>query len=279
MMEQIKFINHLNEVMEWGKNGIYVNYNNLHDYSWNFTSNNSRISSFSKGIVKKTIPLIICCESKEHGIELRNRLLEIAEKDILAREHGKIVIGDYYLKCFITGSKKEEYLIDKGYMVVSLTIATDYPQWVKESETCFRISMNTSTGEEDAKHNFDYSYDFAHDYTSEMHGKLLMNTGFVGTNFRLIIHGAAINPKIYIAGHLYEVTCNFLKNEYLTIDSMAKTIVLTKSDGTKVNLFNKRNRESYVFEKIQPGENSIIWDGDFGFDVILLEERSEPKWT
>ena len=59
MFEQIKFMNHINEVMEWGKNGIFVNYNDLHDYSWDFTSDNNKISSFKMGIVKKTIPIII----------------------------------------------------------------------------------------------------------------------------------------------------------------------------------------------------------------------------
>ena len=67
-------------------------------------------------------------------------------------------------------------------------------------------------------------------------------------------------------------------NEYLTIDSMTKTIVLTKYDGQKENCFHLRNRESYIFEPIPPGENIITWNGAFGFDVILLDERSEPKW-
>ena len=40
-----------------------------------------------------------------------------------------------------------------------------------------------------------------------------------------------------------------------------------------------RNKDSYIFEKIQPGTNYVIIDGDFGVDIILMEERSEPKWT
>ena len=67
--------------------------------------------------------------------------------------------------------------------------------------------------------------------------------------------------------------------EYLTIDSATKKIFLTAVDGTTANKFNNRNRDSYIFEKIQPGGNVVAWDGTFGFDVILLEERSEPKWT
>ena len=97
MLEKIKFINHIQEEMSWGEGGIYVNSNDLHDYSWDFTSDNNKISSFHKGIVTKTIPVIICCTSEREGIMLKNRLLEITEKDVLALEHGRIVIGNYYL--------------------------------------------------------------------------------------------------------------------------------------------------------------------------------------
>jgi hypothetical protein len=54
---------------------------------------------------------------------------------------------------------------------------------------------------------------------------------------------------------------------------------VTRNDGTTVNHFNDRNKASYIFEKIPPGNNAITWPGGFGFDVILMEERSEPKWT
>ena len=88
-----------------------------------------------------------------------------------------------------------------------------------------------------------------------------------------------MNPKIHIAGHTYEVNCEIGADEYLTIDSLDKTIVLKKNDGTTVNCFNLRNRDSYIFQTIPQGKNVVLWDNSFGFDVILFEERSEPKWT
>ena len=41
-------------------------------------------------------------------------------------------IGDYYLQCYITASKKTDYLIRKGYMRISLEISTDRTYWVRE---------------------------------------------------------------------------------------------------------------------------------------------------
>lgn len=278
MLEKIRFVNHMNEEMTWGVGGAFVNCNDLHDYSWDVTKKNNKISSFSKGVVKKTIPLIICCTSESEGIKEKNRLMEIAEKDILANTHGKLVIGNYYLKCFITGSKKKKYLYNKRYMEVTLTVMTDYPQWVRETITSFGISNDTDP-QEKVKKGLDYNYDFPHDYTSGMKNRTLNNSGFVGSNFKIIIYGAAVNPEIHIAGHTYEVKCTIGVNEYLTIDSLNKTVVLTKSDGTTVNCFNMRNRDYYIFQTIPSGNNTVLWDNSFGFDVILYEERSEPKWT
>lgn len=276
MLERIKYINHLNEAMEWGTGGIYVNSNDLRNYSWDYTKENDKISYFSQSIVKKSVPIIICCSSETEGIELKNKLLEIGEKDVLATQHGKLIIGDYYLKCFITGSKKSDYLIKKGYMKATLTIVTDYPQWVKETTTIFRtITEETKEG----KRNLDFNVDFPSDYASELKGKVLTNTSFVSTNFRMSIYGAVVNPVIFIAGHRYQINYTVEVGETLTVDSLEKTVILTKRNGEQVNCFNFRERESYIFEQIPSGNNVVNWNGEFDFDITLIEQRSEPKWT
>ena len=67
----------------------------------------------------------------------RNKLMEVVEKDVLAMKHGKIIIGDYYFKCFVTKSQKKNYLTTKRWMELTLTLTTDFPYWVKESTTSF----------------------------------------------------------------------------------------------------------------------------------------------
>lgn len=274
MLEQLKYKNHINEVFEFGKDGIFVDTNDLHDYEWNVVTKGSRIASLGYAVSKRTLPITIICETEEQGIAARNRLLEVVEKDVLAMNHGQIIIGDYYFKCFVTKSQKSNYLITKRHMKLKLTLTTDFPYWVKETEFNFRSGSDDGSGE-----GLDFSFDYPYDYVSEMRSSNLNNTGFVGTNFRMIIYGACSNPAVYIAGHLYQVNCDVGASEYLTIDSINKTITLTGNDGTVTNMFNLRNRDSYIFEKIQPGSNVVTLEGDYGVDLILLEERSEPKWT
>lgn len=273
MLEKITYKNHVNEVLEFGTGGLFVNENDLHDFTWGVNSKNNRISSFNRGVISKSLPVVIACTSEADGIEKRNKLFEIMEKDVLAKKHGRIIIGDYYLKCFVTGSKKSNYLQTKRQLLVTLTISTDFPYWIKETITTFGYGAGVQGK------NLDFNNDFPYDYASELAAKPLNNTGFVPSNFRMNIYGPCENPKVTIAGHDYEVSVSVAVNEYLTIDSISKTIVLTHTDGSTTNCFNLRNKESYIFEKMPSGVSNVTSSTDFKFDVTLLEERSEPKWT
>ena len=90
MIEKARYVNHMNEVIEFGVNGIYINENDLHDFAWTATSMNDKISSFKMGIVKKSLPVVFACRNDDEGTESRNRLFEVCEKDEVDRKHGKL---------------------------------------------------------------------------------------------------------------------------------------------------------------------------------------------
>lgn len=272
MLEQLIYKNHQNEVFEFGKDGIYVNLNELHDYEWKVQKQGNRISGFEYGITKKKLPIIIICDTEKKAISAKNKLLEIVEKDVLAFRYGQIILGDYYMRCFVTKSQKKDYLKASRYLSANLTLTTDFPYWVKETATAF----NTATVSSDAY--LDYPVDYPFDFKGSTHNNSLTNSSFVDTNFKIIIYGACTNPSITIGGHVYQVNCTVGEGEYLTIDSTSKKIYLTANGGAVSNKFNGRNRESYIFKKIPSGAVPVTWDGTFSFDVILCEERSEPKW-
>ena len=273
MLEQLKYKNHLNEVFEFGKDGIFVDMNDLHDYEWTVTQKGNRIAALDYAVSKRKLPVKIICDTEANGIAARNKLFEVTEKDVLAMQHGQIILGDYYFRCFVTKSEKKNYLTTKRHIELTLTLTSDFPYWVKESKFRFGKAQ-AKTRASTVDFPFDYPFDYCHDIVN----KTVNNIGIAATNFKMVIYGQCSNPVINIGGNRYQVNCTIGESEYLTIDSFAKTITLTASDGTQFNRFSSRNRDSYIFEKIQPGNNVVAWDGSFGFDVTLFEERSEPKW-
>lgn len=275
MLEQLRFINHVNEELIFGKGGVFVNYSDLHDYRWQYTADGDKISVFKRGIVTKNIPVVVACQNADDGILIINQLMEYSEKDILVKQPGRLVVGQYYLPCYITGSAKSDYLAKRGYMIATLEVVTDQAAWIKET----KFSFNYGSGHYSSGTDMDFNSDFPYDYSNPLSSQMVENPGFTGSNFRMVIYGECEDPHIGVGEHLYEVDCVIGSHEYLTIDSKKKTVILTKQNGTTENKFRYRNRDSYIFEKIPSGETMVSWDGDYKFDIILYEERSEPKWT
>lgn len=271
---KLTYKNHINETVEFGVNGLWFVGTELHDYAWSYTANNGKIENFNRGIVEKKINVVIACKTKAQGINYMNQIIECSEKDILDKIPGTLYFGGYYLKCYLTKSKKSKFIERKGYIEIELTVLTDSPSWIKETIKSFSKSSSGTGGK-----NLDYAFDFPYDFTSPSAVQKLVNTGFSDTDFKLIVFGEVTNPSIYIGGNLYEVNCYVANGQYLTIDSKNKTITITKINGELVNHFKDRNKDNYIFTKIRSGEVPVSWIGEYSFEITLYEERSEPKWT
>lgn len=276
MLEKFIFENHLGQQFEGLPNGVFLNYNDLRDFSWNYDTINNRISRFYMGTKDRKLPLVVKCASDEEAVAVKNRLHELAEMDIEAKLPGKIYIGDYYTMGWITDSKKSEYLISKKLCKMELTLTSDDPAWYREQTHQFIPGSDSSIG---IGGGTDYPYDYPYDYALSLKGRTINCNTVRNSAFRLLIYGEATNPAVVIGGHTYAVNGNIGKGETLLIDSLTKTITLTTATGKKVNWFDKRGRESYIFEPLPAGQNTVSWLGTFGFDLIVIEKRSEPKWT
>lgn len=280
--ELFTYKNHLNESLPMGQDGkIFVNESDLHDFSWNNVSEGGKISAFTKEIEDRNIPLVIIGATKEERNNILNKLFVLAEKDVLTNTYGRLFYGDYYLKCFVTGSKKQNYRKKADrYAEDQLTITTDYPWWIRELKYSYKVGDEPLPESEivTGKRNLDYNFDYNIDYLSNEGARNLYNSAVVDSNFKLIMYGPVENPKIEINQHVYQVNVSLLASEYVEIDSVTKKIRKKNYNGVWSNEFSKRNRDSYIFKRIDAGNNNLIWDGKFRFDLILYDERSEPPW-
>lgn len=311
MLEAVKFMNHQGESLESVKDGIYVNYSDLRDYIWEYTTQSNRIIDFQKGVVEKTIPLVILCDSEEQGIETRNRLFELGEKDVLKKKPGKIMIGDYYLPGYVIGSKKSSYLMNKRYMELELTFVTDTNKWNREVK--YQFLPQTTIPEGPGENNPDISggvsegqmiengaairefafdflkppnlkvtyplFDLPFDFVGTYGRRTIENDSFAECDFVMTIWGFVDNPSILIGGHPYTVYATVYEGERLEIDSAAGTVRKIGRLGEETNLYNAREKLYSVFQKIPPGVQTVSWPGTYGLDILIKDERSEPRWS
>lgn len=276
MLENFIFENHLGQRFVGLDNGVYMNYNDLRDYAWSYETINSKISRFYKGVTNRKIPLVVLGDTEEKAISVKNRLMELAEQDIEAKLPGKIYIGEYYTNGYITASAKGNYLVSKRLCNITLTLTSEDPAWYREQKYSFFPGTGSATA---IGGGTDYSYDYPYDYALSLNGRMIVCDSVGSNAFKLSIYGEAVNPAVVIGGHVYAINGTVGKGETLLIDSLSKTITLTTAAGNKINWFDKRARDNYIFEPIPAGQNTVSWLGTFGFDLAVIEKRSEPKWT
>ena len=276
MLDRFIYENHLGQRFDSLANGVFLNYSTLRDYSWSHESINDRISRFYRPVINKKMPVVIVGKTEAEAMLAQNTLLDIAEVDIAAVKPGKLYINGYYTHGWITGSTKSDYLISKRYTKNTLTFVSDGSAWYKETTHVFAAGLDAGINNGSGT---DYPYDYQYDYALKASGRIITCDGVGNNAFKLRIYGLATSPAVSVNGHQYKINGTINPGESLLIDSVNRTITLTTASGTPVNWFDKRDRQMYIFEPIKPGMNTITWVGTFGFDLMVIEERSEPKWT
>lgn len=231
-----------------------------------------RIADFAKDAAQYETELILTGTPKARQA-LADALHDDFENDIRHKKPGRIIWGDYYLDCFIVESDTQPYEDISRWTMNTITIFAAYPFWVRDEHI-----MLPASAIQEANQFLDYPYDYEYDYTSPLVGGKTVKTDFpYESDFELIIYGVAVNPQIVINGYSYLLNITIPANNYVVINSRAKTIILYAANGAQSNAFDFRNKVKSVFEKIPGGNLSISWDSSFGADLTIFRERSEPR--
>ena len=275
MLEKFTYTNHLGEVINFGEAPYFASHTDLRDYKWSY---DKELTRFNRDTVTKTLEVILV-GSKEEADKAKNALYEIIEKDVLAMKKGTFKVGDYEMSAFVYGSKKTNYLTSKRLMIVELAVVTDTPQWKTQKD--FKFTANTELEVIEYGRNYTEKREFPYGYSHSQLNARVDNDSFFECGFRMVIYGPVTNPTITIGDNIYRVDVTVSTGEYLEIisDGTTKTITLHRTGNVKEDCFAKRYKKQSVFAKIKTGVNQVDWDNTFAFDLTLLVERSEPKWT
>lgn len=234
------------------------------------------VNNFSAGIIEKTIDVGICAdpEGMDRALE---KILRVTQYDIDRDVPGRFYIGDQYILCNMVRSAVNTFFdpeiqyVDKTY-----TLVICYPRWCTEKT----VEYLPEERESESAEYLDYPYDYAYDYLYDLSGAVqLVNDHYAASDFIMTVYGPVLNPKVTIAGHVYEVITTLYEGDYMVVDSRLSKVYKVLSDGSRVDLFNQRNKQSDLFEKIPEGNSTVIYNQKFGFDVTLIQERSEPRWS
>lgn len=249
----------------------------LFDYRWeykNLTRKSGKIIGFKRTVRSKKLLLGISNKNKKSYYEALDHFHETIEQDILDGIPGRLYVGKTYMNCYIIASAKTNWEYDINVLDNDIELISENSFWITEKTFFFQQSDSSNQG---TSFPFDFPFDFA---GTTKGNSMLNNDHYAEADFRMTIYGSCMNPQITIGGYTYSVNTTVEENEYLIINSREGTVIRVQQDGTHVNEFNNRSTaEKGVFRKIPAGNLNVNWSGDFGFDITLYQERSEPKWS
>lgn len=275
MIMNIKYIASSGNEYELTTNGIFHRSASYFQWAWKPEGTKlqygTRLSNFSKEPAQYEADLIFYGTSDAITQKIQ-ALHKDFENDIRHMTPGRIVIEDHYLDCYIIQSDIEPLSCHWTWLSNPIEIYAPYPYWVQEMHITLPVSEIVSGS------YLDYEFDYQYDYTAPAIGiRNIKSDAPFESEFKMIIFGQAVNPRITINGYSYVLYATIPTGAYAVIDSRTKTIVQYASDGTKTNLFDYRNKADSIFEKIPGGNLAITWDATFGVDITIYHELSEPR--
>lgn len=250
----------------------------LAERSWSYETEGNQdgtknFKQFYKDLEQKQLQLSVMADDRESYNQLMDDMSETFDYDIRNRQPGKIWWNDRYKEAYVTASDLSDYEEDFEAIESTITVSTTYPWWIKENRVEGHIGRQESTG-----NNLDYPHDYPFDYYNGIEDVQISNESISDCNFQLTIYGPCENPRLIIGNHVYGLTCTLEDGEYLVIKSREKKAYKVKITGEQESVFQFRDGEYYLYEKLHPGIYRISWDGLFGFELTAYEERSEPRW-
>lgn len=275
MITSIKYIASSGNTYDLTTNGILHRSANYYNWAWNVEGTKlqygNRISDFSRESAEYDAELVFYGTYAERWKAI-TALHNDFENDLRQKKTGRIVWGDYYIDCYITQTNAEpvglwSHISDK------IHIYAPYPFWIQDAQITLPVTVIS------ANSDLDYPYDYPYDYTPPAVGTKIVKSDFpFASEFKMIIYGQAVNPRVTINGYDYVLYSTIPSGAYVVVDSRTKSITQYNTDGTRSNLFNYRNKTDSIFERIPGGNLTIAWPATFGVDITIYRERSEPEF-
>ena len=275
---EVYYINHKNQKIDLGKSPYQMEVGNVFNFSYKYEGSNNKITRIYKDVTTISTNVTIDSKSEEDFYQSANAFFEIIDVDNIANKRGKLYIGEYYVECNVISSDKNFWKETFRGMENAVKILVPYPCWCCETAKTFLKGNIKDKGEETDPYLY-YPFGYPYQYSAPQDVRFIQNDHYAACDFKMVIFGTCTNPAIMINGHLYEVRTSIYDGERLEIDSRNHTVHRHMNDGRIENLFNLRNKENNLFEKIPNGRCNVLWNIEaFGFDLTLYKERSEPKW-
>lgn len=279
-----KYVNHLGQTfILQGDGRTFINEDELHTYEWSYSLANrvSGMGGVASGFARwpRTFDMEIRTRGYSHAefLELCNKLHAITDVDAMDESPGRLYVGDQYMVCFLAvASDEPSHPRNSNFLTRQVTVLAVEPYWCTEVSNMIYPSTGQSAQDTTGKK---YNYNYPYRYGTGISGNRIINNHYAAAPAVITFFGPVINPSVEVSGNVYAVNVTLTATDRLVIDQIKRQIYIVSERGTRTNVFNARDKQHNIFQPFPAGVNPIIYSGDFAFDITLVYQRSELKWT
>lgn len=273
------------QIIDFMSRGVYAQEpESLLDNEWNYTTITGingigKIKRFYKDAKAHNLTLDIMADNAKEFNEIMSNMHTVFERDVQRMTPGKIWWNGYYMRAYITSARHSDYDEIFESVTKQLTVLSLHPMWTKENRYSFAASVGEIGALDYGMEGFYEGYDYGgYDYGQAETIEVLNVDAVNSANFEMIIYGPISQPTVTIGDHKYGMDVDIPTGEFAVINTISKTIKQYDQYGRQQNIFNTRFRDSYIFEKLPAGALKILKSKDLAFDIVVYDERGEPKW-
>lgn len=204
-------------------------------------------------------------------------LRRLADRDMAAGTPGRIYIGEWFQRAYVTAF--EPSAVSEDVIAAELSIALMDGAWSRLRMATFEISENAGEG------GCDLPCDLPYDVGSPRPASFVEASQWAESPARLRIYGPCAGPRVRIGQNDYQAFVAVPAGGNLVIDGLAKTATLTYENGDTRDVFASCLRGTglgggaYAFQPLPAGSPEVSWDGTFKFDLEWYEQEGEPPWA
>ena len=245
--------------------------------SWEYTSISGingagRIKLFYKDAQECNLTLSIMADDAESFNKTMYEIHKIFDRDVRRLTPGRLWWNGFYKEVFAVDMQTDDFeeLFESAERTI--TFISVYPYWIRN--VVFSYTNGASATDLLDYNDFDYDIDYDLDDTVEV----INNDCIDAATFEIKFYGPCINPTISIGNHEYTLLETLEAGEYATVNARTKKIYKYLANGERENIFHLRDRDSYIFQPIPYGSQTLIRSKSLTVDVTIFDERGEPEW-
>lgn len=251
----------------------------LFDFRWSLTTagrplgEGCRMLAGKRPCEEKELKVVVLADSESELSERLAAMNSVFDADVVRMTAGRLYINGQYLCCWCVRSEKALSCDFTNTATVTLSVFPETPVWCTEK----RYSFLPGGSEDDGGHKYDFAYPYR--YGAGRRSLTVNNEHVAGAPMRIYFFGPAEQPQIFVGTACIGLDLTLARGEYAVIDQLSREIYRVNADGNRINCFDNRIKNGRTFEHAAPGCSTVQLVGDFGVDIILIEQRSEPRWA